>query len=183
MAKRGGQDFDGKALAGFERTLRNEPKDNRTQEEIAADNKLKRENAERKRKELEREKNERVTFTGIPDRELYLKNKEIIKQKELGTFEKEKKVKEPKEKKTKAPVDPVEVYDNSEVELVSVHYGIKDVALVDVTGKVALGDIVNNKTAGDPVKGKVKRIYIKALVNGVELERELREGRNLVVAK
>ena len=187
MAKRGGSDHDGNALSGFERIVKNdkEVKDTRTEAQRFSDNKELRDQAERKRKEAKRIEEEADQFTGVMDRDLYVKNKDIIAQKEKGIKEpkepkapKEKAIKEPKA--PKAPKVAAEPIDPADVVLVKVLYGLNEI-VIDVTEKVVLGGLVNNKIAGsDPVKNKKKKVYVTATIKGVTVEKTFPEGKELV---
>ena len=113
----------------------------------------------------------------------------VAAEAEVETIEAVAEVAAPKAKKEKvvkekvakvAKEKPVKV-SPSVVEILKVLYGIKDVNVIDVTDKVVIGGKVNNRIAGsDPVKNKKKKVYVTALLDGVEQETIFNEGKELV---
>lgn len=121
-----------------------------------------------KERMAKREWEEEIRYPMIIDQALWQKNREIIKQKENGTY-----VKPGREPK---PVAPAKV-----VEILSVMYGIQEIAIIDITGKVKVGEKVTNEVAGsDPCPKKKKNVIVRAKVDGVEVERTFVEGKKII---
>ncbi len=173
MASRGGRDFHGQALAGFERTLRGmkgQEKDKvlTLAEQIAKAEKDKEEAfaAKTDQKNKERNEEEEVRFSN------YREPNKIVPKNE----------REPKEKKERKPrVSTPEFMDETkDVVLIEVLYGIEG-SKIDITDKVQPGQKVNNKAAGqDPAPGKRKKVFVKATVDGEEVEKTFAEGKYLI---
>lgn len=173
MGTRGGRDFHGQAAAGFERTLRNTKGQKEVKvltlveqiKQAESEEEAKREALITKRKEERKAKEEEVRFTN------YREPNVIVPRSQ----------REPKEKKPREPrvVTPEFVEVTKDVQLTQVLYGIKGTT-IDITDKVKPGQKVNNKVAGqDPASGKRKSVYVKAIVDGVEVEKIFAEGKYL----
>ena len=105
-------------------------------------------------------------FTGISDRELYLKNKKIIEEKAKGLHKHER---QPK------------LVSSKIVNILSAQYGLTDIKTIDVTDKIILGEKFTNELAGeDPAPKRKKNIFIKAMVDGKETEATFIEGKRII---
>ena len=96
----------------------------------------------------------------------------------------EKAPKAPKEPKAKVekPAKAPHVTPQT-ITILSALYGIKGVNTIDVTDKATIGAKITNKIIGsDPVKNKKKKVYVTAILDGVETETVFNEGKELIWA-
>ena len=170
---RSGKDHFGIAIAGFEHALRGmgkgkeskplTPKERMELELKAVKEKIVAEKEwEAKEKERKRELSERPRF-GNMWRAQY--------EEQQKQFEHEKIHGKPRARKEREE----EVIDDS-IQIIEAFYGANGNTVV-ITDRVRNGKKVNNRLAGqDPVPGVKKELFIKAIVDGVEVEKTFIEG-------
>lgn len=87
-------------------------------------------------------------------------------------------VAKPKAKKEKK--EKVEAVTKDTIEILSALYGINSVK-VEVKDSIKVGRKITNKMIGqDPAPKEKKELYIKAVVNGTEIEKTFAEGEKII---
>ena len=175
MAGRSYKDHFGNASSAFEKTLKTKEATERfsnedisvlpiPEQEKRAQAKLE---EERERKRREKEKNDKydsIPRYGALEREAYLANKKIIEAKARKEY-----------------VEPRKQKIEKVINILSATYGLNDVKVIDITDKVVAGKRVNNALVGeDPCPKQKKEVFVKATVDGVEIEKTFIEGQKIV---
>lgn len=123
--------------------------------------------AEAEKKRLAKEEAEKLRFAPLTEEQRLagIEARRILKLKEEGKWNKPSK--EPKPEKI--------------VEIIEALYGLKEEKVIDITDKIIVGKKVNNDLAGeDPVPNKKKNVYVKAIVDGVEVETIFLEKKKII---
>jgi len=172
MAKSVYKDHFGMAVAGFEHTLRKIGKEKsltpaeliaKQEKDAIARIKADKEREERNKAEKEAQAAKNPRMGNIWRSEYEAQVKQFAHEKEHG---------KPRAKKEAAPIE----IDES-IQILSALYGIESVT-IEIKDRVCNGRKVNNRLAGeDPVPGKKKSLVVKAMVDGVEVEKTFGEGQ------